>query len=63
MQGIVTANQINAVLCGFFMIVLVVMIASAIGVIMRALKSPVPTVVEGEAVYADPVPLTASAGH
>lgn len=63
MQGIVTANQINAVLCGFFMIVLVVMIGAAIGVIMRALKSSTPTVVESEAVYADPVPLTANAGH
>lgn len=63
MQGIVTANQINAVLCGFFMIVLVVMIGAAIGVIMRALKSSTPTVVESEAVYADPVPLTANTGH
>lgn len=57
MQGIVTANQINAVLCAFFMIVLLVMIAAAIQAIMRALKNPEPTVVEGEAVYADPVPL------
>ncbi len=57
MQGIVTANQINAVLCAFFMIVLLVMIAAAIQAIIRALKNPEPTVVEGEAVYADPVPL------
>ena len=57
MQGIVTANQINAVLCAFFMIVLLVMIAAAIQAIMRALKNPEPTVIEGEAVYADPVPL------
>ena len=57
MQGIVTAIQINAVLCAFFMIVLLVMIAAAIQAIMRALKNPEPTVVEGEAVYADPVPL------
>lgn len=63
MQGIVTANQINAVLCAFFMIVLVVMVIAAIRVGLRALKSPTPTVVEGEAVYADPVPLVAGAGH
>lgn len=63
MQGVVTANYINAVLCGFFILVLLVMIVAAIRVAMRALQSPTPTVVEGEAVYADPVPLSASAGH
>lgn len=63
MQGIITANHINAVLCAFFMIVLVVMIAAAIRVGLRALKTTTPTIVEGEAVYADPVPLSASAGH
>ena len=63
MQGIVTANQINAVLCAFFMIVLLVMIAAAIQAIMRALKNPEPTVVEGEAVYADPVPVMAKVNH
>ena len=63
MQGIVTANQINAVLCAFFMIVLLVMIAAAIQAIMRALKNPEPTAVEGEAVYADPVPVMAKVNH
>ena len=63
MQVIVTANQINAVLCAFFMIVLLVMIAAAIQAIMRALKNPEPTAVEGEAVYADPVPVMAKVNH
>lgn len=64
MQSIVTANQINAVLCAFFMIVLVVMIIAAIGVVMRALKSTTATAIESEAVYADPVaPPMVKAGH
>lgn len=63
MQTIVLSNQINAVLCGFFMTVLVVMILASIRSVQRALASPVPTVVEGEAVYADPVPLSVKAAH
>ena len=55
MQTIVMANQINAVLCAFFMIVAFVMLFAAIGVIRRALASPTPTVNESEAVYRDEV--------
>ncbi|MDM1763151.1 MULTISPECIES: carbon starvation CstA family protein [unclassified Acinetobacter] len=54
MQTIVLSNQINAALCAFFMIVAIVMIIAAISVIRRALASPVPTVNEAPAVYAEP---------
>lgn len=63
MQTIVFSNQINAVLCAFFMLVLVVMIIASLRTLMAALKSPTPTVVEGEAVYQDPVPLATNAPH
>ena len=63
MQTIVFSNQVNAVLCGFFMIVLVVMIIASLRTLANALKSPTPTVVEGEAMYKDPVPLSANAPH
>lgn len=53
MQSIVLSNQINAVLCGFFMIVAVVMIFASIGIVRRALASRTPTVNEAEAVYRD----------
>lgn len=53
MQTIVMSNQINAVLCGFFMIVAIVMIIASIGVIRRALKSSVPTVNEAPAVFTE----------
>ncbi len=46
MHTIVINNQINAVLCGFFMLVAVTMLVSAFFVIRRALKSPKPTVHE-----------------
>jgi carbon starvation protein len=55
MQTIVFSNQINAVLCGFFMIVAVVMLFSAIGVIRRALADPNPSVNESEAIYSDDI--------
>jgi carbon starvation protein len=45
------------------MIVLVVMIIASLRTLANALKSPTPTVVEGEAVYKDPVPLSANAPH
>ncbi|WP_336940491.1 carbon starvation CstA family protein [Acinetobacter pittii] len=54
MQNIVMSNQINAALCGFFMIVSIVMIIASIGIVRRALASPKPTVNEAPAVYADP---------
>jgi len=54
MQNIVMSNQINAALCGFFMIVSIVMIVASIGIVRRALASPKPTVNEAPAVYADP---------
>jgi carbon starvation protein len=53
MQTIVFSNQINAVLCGFFMIVAIVMVFAAIGVIRRALADPNPSVHESEAIYSD----------
>ena len=63
MHTVAFSNQINAVLCGFFMIVAVVMVIAAIGVIRRALASPVPTVHESEAVYRDPEDIVASNQH
>ena len=53
MQTIVLSNQINAVLCGFFMLVAVIMLIASIGVIRRALASKEPTMKESEAIYAD----------
>ncbi len=53
MQTIVMSNQINAALCGFFMIVAIVMVIAAIGIVRRALASPTPTAQEAPAVYAD----------
>ena len=58
MQNIVMSNQINAALCGFFMIVSIVMIIASIGIVRRALASPTPTVNESPAVYADPEVIT-----
>ncbi len=53
MQAVVISNQINALLCGFFMVVAIVMVIASIGVIRRALASKVPTVNEAPAVYED----------
>lgn len=53
MQSIVLSNQINAVLCGFFMIVAIVMVFASIAVVRRALASNKPTVKEAEVVYRD----------
>lgn len=58
MQNIVMSNQINAALCGFFMIVAIVMVIAAIGIVRRALASPTPTVNESPAVYANPEVIT-----
>ncbi|MCU4562934.1 carbon starvation CstA family protein [Acinetobacter sp. WU_MDCI_Abxc222] len=58
MQTIVMSNQINAALCGFFMIVAIVMVIAAIGIVRRALASPIPTAHEAPAVYADPKVVT-----
>ena len=63
MQTIVFSNQINAVLCGFFMIVAVVMLFAAIGVIRRALANPNPTVHESEAIYSDEISSNEVAGE
>ncbi|MFC3901660.1 carbon starvation protein [Acinetobacter marinus] len=59
MQTVIFSNQINAVLCGFFMIVAIVMIFASIGIIRRALASPTPTVNEAEAIYTEQ-PMTAN---
>ncbi|RPE03213.1 carbon starvation protein A [Candidatus Pantoea deserta] len=48
MQTIVFSNQINAVLCGFFMLVAVTMLVAAFFVIRRALQSNEPTTREAE---------------
>ncbi|MHA3890660.1 carbon starvation CstA family protein [Acinetobacter sp. GXMZU3951] len=53
MQTVIMSNQINAALCGFFMIVAVIMVIASIGIVRRALASKVPTVNEAPAVYAD----------
>ncbi|OCZ71520.1 carbon starvation CstA family protein [Acinetobacter pittii] len=58
MQTIVMSNQINAALCGFFMIVAIVMVIAAIGIVRRALASPTPTAQEAPTVYADPKVVT-----
>lgn len=58
MQTIVMSNQINAALCGFFMIVAIVMVIAAIGIVRRALASPTSTAHEAPAVYADPKVVT-----
>ncbi|MGB8695657.1 carbon starvation CstA family protein, partial [Acinetobacter sp.] len=63
MQTIVFSNQINAVLCGFFMIVAVVMLLAAIGVIRRALADPNPSVHESEAIYRDEISQNKVAGE
>ena len=63
MQTIVFSNQINAALCAFFMIVAIVMLIAAIAAIRRALASPVPTVNESPAIYADPVDIAAAKSH
>ena len=57
MQTIVFSNYVDAVLCGFFMIVMIVMIFGTIRALTKALASDKPTVVEGEAIYEDPKPL------
>ena len=59
MQTIVMSNQINAALCGFFMIVAIVMVIASIGIVRRALQSSVPTVNEAPAVYSE-TPMTAN---
>jgi carbon starvation protein len=63
MQTIVFSNQINAVLCGFFMIVAIVMLLAAIGVIRRALADPNSSVHESEAIYRDEISQNKVAGE
>ncbi|KML67036.1 carbon starvation CstA family protein [Pectobacterium peruviense] len=53
METIVFSNQINAALCGFFMLVAVTMLVSAFFVIRRALNSNVPTARETPIVLRD----------
>lgn len=60
MQTVIMSNQINAALCGFFMIVAVIMVIASIGIVRRALASKVPTVNEAPAVYADESASTAT---
>lgn len=63
MHTVATANLVNAILCGFFMVVAVVMLIAAIGVIRRALANPEPTVNEAEAIYRDPEDIQPVKGH
>ncbi|WP_130802957.1 carbon starvation CstA family protein [Acinetobacter ihumii] len=58
MQTVVLSNQINAVLCAFFMIVAIIMVIASLGVIRRALASREPTAKEAPAIYADPETVT-----
>ncbi|MEH0876166.1 carbon starvation CstA family protein [Pectobacterium cacticida] len=53
METIVFSNQINAALCGFFMLVAVTMLISAFFVIRRALSSKVPTAKESPIILRD----------
>jgi carbon starvation protein len=53
MQRVAFANQINAVLCGFFMLVAIVMLVAVIINVRKALANSKPTVRESEAVYRD----------
>lgn len=62
MHTIILSNQINAVLCAFFMIVAVVMLLASIRVVHRALKNPYPSVNEAEVVYAKTTATTAEHG-
>ncbi|MCW1972541.1 UNVERIFIED_ORG: carbon starvation protein [Pantoea agglomerans] len=48
MQTIVFSNQINAALCGFFMLVAVTMLIAAFFVVRRALRSDIPTTHESD---------------
>ena len=50
MQHIALANQINAVLCGFFMLVAVVMLITSVRQIRKALANPEPSVQEAPVV-------------
>ncbi|MFG1172444.1 carbon starvation CstA family protein [Erwiniaceae bacterium CAU 1747] len=61
MQTIVMSNQINAVLCGFFMLVAITMLISSFFVIRRALSNSQPTTHESEIVLRSEV--TQRAGH
>lgn len=56
METIVFSNQINAALCGFFMLVAVTMLISALFIIRRALKSEQPTAQETPAVFREEAP-------
>jgi carbon starvation protein len=56
MHTVIISNQINALLCGFFMLVAVVMLCAAIVVIRRALANPQPTVKEAPIIYANALP-------
>ncbi|WP_445115592.1 carbon starvation CstA family protein [Acinetobacter sp. WZC-1] len=62
MQTVILSNQVNAILCGFFMIVAVVMVIASIGVIRRALASREPTVNEAPAVYVTSDDVSVSSG-
>lgn len=61
MQTIVMSNQINAVLCGFFMLVAITMLISSFFVIRRALSNSQPTTHESEIVLRSEA--TQRAGH
>ena len=51
MHTIIFSNQINAVLCAFFMMVAVIMLLASFRVIYKALRTSEPTVHEAEIVY------------
>lgn len=51
MATIVFSNQINAILCGFFMLVAVTMLVAAFFAIRRALRSDIPTTHETTAAW------------
>jgi carbon starvation protein len=51
MRAIVVSNQVDAVLCGFFMVVTVVLLGAAVFAVRRALVSKTPTTVEVAATF------------
>ena len=53
MGKVAFANQVNATLCGFFMLVAITMVIAAFFSIRKALASSRPTVKEAEVVYRD----------
>ena len=55
MSRVAFNNQVDAVLCAFFMLVTITMVVAAIGIIRRAIASETPTHQETPVVYREAV--------